>query len=97
MKISSEDIKKIAKLASLPISEEEDEKYSEQLSKVIDYFDHLASVNTDRVEPIYDVSSAKNVSREDEIKESLSQGDALGNAPNTKNGFFITKGVFEES
>lgn len=96
MKLSREQVKKVAKLANLPISEQEEEVYSEQLSKILDYIDQLNSIDTDSVEPTFNVTGNSNVWREDEVTESLSQDDALVNAPKVKDGYFVTKGVFEE-
>lgn len=90
------DVKKVAKLANLPLSEAEEEKYSDQLSKILDYIDQLDSVDTSGVEPTYNVSGLENVMAKDEIKESLSQDDATKNGAQVKDGFFVTKGVFEE-
>lgn len=96
MKLSRDQVKKVAKLANLPITSEEEEKYCEQLSKILDYIDQLNSVDTDSVEPTFNVTGNSNVWRGDEVSESLSQDDALMNAPKTKDGYFVTKGVFEE-
>jgi aspartyl-tRNA(Asn)/glutamyl-tRNA(Gln) amidotransferase subunit C len=95
MRLSSEQVKKVAKLAKLPLSQEKEELYSEQLSKILDYIDHLNTVETKDVEPTYNVSGKKNVMAEDEVEPSLSQDEALKNSPNHKNGFFVTKGVFD--
>ena len=78
------DVKKVAKLANLPLSSEEEEKYSEQLSKILDYIEQLNQVNTSDVEPTFNVSGQENVMAEDKTGECL----------NWKEGPFITKGVF---
>ena len=96
MKLSSEQVKKVAKLANLPLNSDEEEKYAEQLSNILGYIEQLNSVDTSNIEPIFNITSNKNVMRVDEKKESLSQDEALSNAVNRKNGLFVTKGVFEE-
>ncbi len=95
MKLSSEQIKHVAKLANLPVSPKEEELYSEQLSKILDYIDQLNAVNTDGVEPTFNVTGLSNVLREDAPQESLKQEESLQNASQQKNGYFVTKGVFE--
>ena len=95
MKLSKGQVKKVASLANLPISEEDEEKYSEQLSKVLDYIDQLNTAETKGVEPLFNVSGLNNVMAEDDVLESLSQDEALKNSPNHKDGFFVTKGVFD--
>lgn len=96
MKLSRGEVKHVAKLANLPLTDQEEELYSEQLSKIIDYIDQLNSVDTSNVEPTYNVSGQNSVMRKDSIGESLSQDEALRNASNHKNGFFVTKGVFKD-
>jgi aspartyl-tRNA(Asn)/glutamyl-tRNA(Gln) amidotransferase subunit C len=95
MKLTTDQVKYVAKLANLPISEKEEKLYAEQLSKILDYVDQLNSVDTSKVEPTFNVTGKSSVWREDEVGESLTQTEALKNAPKAKNGFFVAKGVFE--
>lgn len=89
------DVSRVAKLANLPITSEEEEKYSEQLSKILEYVEQLNRVDTSGVEPTFNVTGKTNIMREDETTVSLSQEGALSNAPKKQDGFFETKGVFE--
>ncbi len=95
MKLTKDQVKHVAKLANLLLTEEEEEKYSEQLSKILEYIDQLDSVDTSGVEPTFNVSGQENVMRKDETIPSLSQDDVLSNAPKKQNEFFVTKGVFD--
>lgn len=103
MRLSRDQVKHVAKLANLPLSSDEEDKYSDQLSKILDYIDQLNKVSTLRlrsgqasdVEPTYNISGLSNVMRKDEVTDSLSQDEAISNGSQTKNGFFVTKGVFE--
>ncbi len=95
MKLTTEQVKYVAKLANLPINNEEVELYSEQLSAILDYIDQLNSVNTSGIDPTFNVTGKSSIWREDEVSDSLSLDEALLNAPNKKNGYFVTKGVFE--
>lgn len=90
------DVKDVAKLANLPLTSEEEEKYSKQLSKILDYIEQLNKVDTSDVEPIYNVSGLSNVMGKDKVGRCLPQEKAISNASQKKNGFFVTKGVFEE-
>lgn len=90
------DVKKVAQLANLPLTPEEEEKYTEQLSKILDYVEQLNSVDTSEVEPTFNVTGQSNAMSEDETVPGLSQEEALSNAPKKKDGMFETKGVFEE-
>ena len=96
MKLSKDRVKHVAKLANLPLTEDEQEKYSEQLFKILEYVEQLNEVNTSDVEPTFNVSGQSNVMREDETTVSLSQDEALQNVPRKEKGFFVTKGVFEK-
>ena len=96
MKLSTDQVKEVAKLANLPLTFEEEGLYSEQLSKILDYIDQLNSVDTAGVEPTFNITGLSNVLRDDEVGESLSQEEALKNTSQKKEGFFVTKGVFEE-
>lgn len=90
------DVKHVAKLANLPLSGEEEEKYSEQLSNILDYIEKLNQVDTSSIEPTFNVSGQSNILRGDLTVASLSQQEALSNASKVKDKMFETKGVFEE-
>mgnify|MGYP001588080965 CR=1 FL=1 len=96
MKLTKDQVKKAAKLASLPLSSQEEEKYSQQLSQILEYMEQLNSVDTANVEPTYNITNLSDVISKEVVSESLSQEQALSNSANTKNGYFATKGVFEE-
>lgn len=96
MKLTPEQVKHVAKLANLPVTPDEEEMYSGQLSKILDYIDHLNTVDTSGVEPTFNTTGLSNVMRKDEVLPGLSQSEAILNARGTKAGFFVTKGVFEE-
>jgi aspartyl-tRNA(Asn)/glutamyl-tRNA(Gln) amidotransferase subunit C len=93
---SSFDLDKLAKLASLPISTDEKQVFSAQLSDIIKYIEQLNSVDTSNIEPTFNTTGKENITQEDSPKPSLSQEEALSNTPNSKNGLFVTKGVFTE-
>jgi aspartyl-tRNA(Asn)/glutamyl-tRNA(Gln) amidotransferase subunit C len=89
------DVKRVAKLANLSLSADEEDKYSEQLSKILEYIDKLNEVDTENVEPTYNVTGLLNVMRPDEVGDCvISEEEATKNAAHSKDGFFVTKGVF---
>ena len=96
MKLTADQVKKVAKLANLPLSFEEEEKYSEQLSAILEYVDQLNQVDILGVEPTFNVTGLNNVMSDDETIPSLSSEEALSNAPKKKDDMFETKGVFDE-
>lgn len=89
-------VKHVAKLANLPLTPDEEEKYSQQLSRVLDYIEQLNKVDTTNVEPTYNVTGLSTVMRPDKEGKCLTQEDAISNAVNKKDGLIVTRGVFEE-
>ncbi len=94
MSLTKDQVKHVAKLANLPITSEEEDKYAGQLSDILAYIDQLNSVDTSNVEPTFNVSGQSNVMSEDKAGVCLAQDEALANAPQKKEDFFVTKGVF---
>lgn len=88
------DVKKVAKLANLPLSADEEEKYSQQLAKILDYIDQLNKIDTSKVEPTFNVSEQKNIMGKDEIRECQPQNDTILNASQKNKGFFSVKKIF---
>ena len=95
MKLTLDQVKKVAKLANLQLTGEEEELYSEQISKILGYMDKLNEVDTEGVEPVFNIIKYATLA-DDAPSPSLSQEEALQNAHAERNGMFITKGVFEE-
>jgi len=93
--ISIDEISHVANLAKLNLPDRLLLKFSDQLSSVIDYMSKIQKLNTEKVPETTQVTRLENIFREDEIKPSLSQKEALSNAKNTYNGFFKVKAVFE--
>mgnify|MGYP001562548311 FL=1 len=96
MALTRDQVKHVAKLANLPLTEKEEENYAQQLSQILDYVDQLEKADTEGVEPTFNVAPHSNVFQEDETLLSLSQDGALSNASSKKDGYFVTKGVFDE-
>ncbi len=90
------DIEYVAKLANLPLSSKERKTFEKQLPEILKYVSKLNKVNTDEVESISHITGLVNVTRSDEPTPSLTQQEALANAPKTHNGFFEVEAIFEE-
>ena len=88
-------INNLAKLANIPISDEDAKEYPAQLSESLDYVDNLSDIDTADVPDSFYTTNAHNVMQEDEVDESvmLSQEDALKNATATKRGYFVVKRI----
>lgn len=94
--LTKDQVKHVAKLANLPLTSEEEEKYSQQLSNILEYIDQLNEVDISNIEPTFNVSDNANILAKDEVGISFTQEEALSNASKKKDGFFITKGVFSD-
>lgn len=97
-KITIEEVKYVAKLANLELTSEEEAKFADQLGEVIDYnMGLLSEVNTDNVDPLFQVNDDTNRHRDDETQPSLTQEQVLKNASSTHNGFFKVKAILEDN
>jgi len=96
MKLTEEEVKHVARLANLCLTEDKIEKFSSQLNDILNFVKKLDEANTGNVFPLSNVTGRKNIFREDEIKPSLSQEQALSNAPRKNKGYFKVKAIFEE-
>ncbi len=92
-KLTDEQVKHVAKLANLPITDAEVKKYGEQLSVILEYIEQLEKVDTTGVTPTFNVSGQVNVYQADEPVAGISQKDALQNVTDKKNGMFVVKRV----
>ena len=93
--ISFEKTQRIAKMASLELSEADVKQFQEELSETINYIDMLSEVNTEKVTPTSQVTSLTDVFRDDKTVPSLSQEQALSNAKETIDGYFVTERVIK--
>jgi aspartyl-tRNA(Asn)/glutamyl-tRNA(Gln) amidotransferase subunit C len=77
-------VRGIAHLARLDLTMEEIALFQDQFGEILDYFDILNEVDTEKVLPAYETSNAQMVSRADEIEPSLALEDIIKNAPESK-------------
>lgn len=89
------DISHIAKLANLPLSDEEQTKLEKQLEDTLSYIENLQEVNTKNIYPTAHVTGLENVTREDTTADSLEQKQALANAKSTHDGFFQVNAILD--
>lgn len=86
--IGKEDVKHVAKLARLELTEEEIEKYSKQLDEIIKHVEQMNEVDTTDVEPMPHPIPVYNVMREDVVKYEHTKEEMMANAPFEEDGFF---------
>jgi aspartyl-tRNA(Asn)/glutamyl-tRNA(Gln) amidotransferase subunit C len=95
MKISKQEVEHVAKLARLELAEGEKDKLIDQLSNILTYVETLNGLDTKGVEPTSHVLDIKNVMRDDVAAASLSQEQALANAPEKAAGHFKVPKIIE--
>ena len=84
MKVSAEEVKKIALLSRLEIKEDRVEAVQQQLSDILSYMELIEQADISEVEPTAHAVSMSNVMRDDAPQESLPNEDALQNADISK-------------
>lgn len=96
MKVSLEVVSHIALLARLDFSAEELEALRQQMEELLSHFARIAELKTEEIPPTSGVLALTNVIREDIVGPSLSQEEALSNAPAREKGFFRAPAILEE-
>ena len=92
-KLTEAEVRHVAKLARLKVSDDEVRMFTGQLGAVLDYVAQLQEVDTEGVEPLAHALAVHNVLREDEVRPSLSNDEALANAPQRDGEFFAVPKV----
>lgn len=95
-KIDNETTKSVADLIKIHIDENQIPLYSENLNTAIDAVTTFSDLDTKDVPITSQTVGTENIMRDDIVKEGLSQEEALSNAHQTKNGYFLVKKVFND-
>jgi aspartyl-tRNA(Asn)/glutamyl-tRNA(Gln) amidotransferase subunit C len=89
------DIRYVARLARLHLTPDEEKKIGAQLGGILGHIKKLKELDVSKVEPTAHAVPLANITRADEIRESLPQDEALCNAPAKANGLFIVPKIVE--
>lgn len=95
MALTSEEVLHIARLARIALTADDVQRFTAQLSGILDHFAALSAVDTENVEPTAHPLLLSNVMRADLVAPSLSQADALANAPLAEDGYMRVRAVLE--
>lgn len=95
MAVSANDIRWVAHLARLEFAESDIDHFTEQFNNILKYVDQLKTVDTIGVEPLSHALPFSNVFREDIVAPSLTQDEALSNAPARHAEYFSVPAVLE--
>jgi len=95
MAISEADVRKIAKLANLALSDDEVQRMTGDLSDIVSYVEQLREVDTTGVEPIAQVTGLVNVARSDQPQAMFTIKEVLANAPKADDVAFLVPKTVE--
>ncbi|MFH1289449.1 MAG: Asp-tRNA(Asn)/Glu-tRNA(Gln) amidotransferase subunit GatC, partial [Patescibacteria group bacterium] len=92
-KLSEKEIKHLAKLSFLGISEKEAVKLEKDIASILEFVGQLESVNANEVKPTAQTTGLENILRDDLVIESISQENALSQTKSKHDGYFKTKAI----
>ena len=95
MKIDTKVVDELAHLARLSYENEAKQEIVTELNKIIAFVEKLGEINTDGIEPLIYMVDETNVARVDTMKQDVTQGDGLKNAPKKDSDYFRVPKVIE--
>lgn len=95
MRISIEEVEKMASLSMLHLSDNDKKMLQSSLESILSHAQRLNELDTENVQPTTYILKQQNVYREDETTQRLSREDLLRNAPEQEDGYFIVPQVVE--
>ena len=96
-KIDEPQVRKVAKLARLELNEAEIAEFTGQLSAILEYVEKMNELDTDDVEPLAHCLPVHNVLREDIPRPSLTNDQALANAPDSEDEYFKVPKILDDN
>ena len=96
-KIDIEQVKQVARLSRLDLTEAEISQFTSQLGAILEYVKKLDQLDTSKVEPLAHCLPINNCLRKDEVKPSLGTDKTIANAPESDGQFFMVPKILEES
>ncbi len=95
LSLTPEEVKHIARLARVGLSDDEGSRLQSQLSQILDYFQRLQEVDTENVPPTAHTLVMHNVMRDDEPHPSIDKEEVLANAPQREGDHFRVRAILE--
>ncbi len=96
MSIDHKTVDEIAHLARLEFENEAKDEIVKDMNRMLSFINKLNELNTDHIEPLIYMTDEKNVMREDEVIQTISQQEALKNAPKKDSDYFKVSKVIEQ-
>lgn len=94
-RLTGEEVRRVAHLARLKLTDEEVDRFKQQLGDILTYVEQLNAVATEDVEPMAHAVELSDVLRADESRDSLPREAALGNAPRADGRYFLVPQILE--
>ena len=95
MKITFDEVRRVALLARLRLTPEEEARLTEQLDHILAYMEKLDELDTSKVPPLNHAVEAANALREDKVTNHADAGAVLANAPERDSSFFKVPKIIE--
>lgn len=95
MTLDKQQVKKIASLARLNLTDEQADERTDDLNNILSLVEKLQQVDTDGIEPMTSVAGHAPHLREDVVSDGGYRDDVLENAPESAQGFFVVQKVVE--
>ncbi len=89
MKLSREEVARVAKLARLDLPDDKVKLFAGQLHDILTYMDKLNEIDTSEVDPMYSPVEHSTVLRKDEVRKEHSRDEVLSNAPDSDGQYFV--------
>jgi aspartyl-tRNA(Asn)/glutamyl-tRNA(Gln) amidotransferase subunit C len=94
--IDREQVRKVAHLARLKVTPEEEEKFTTELGSILEYFEQLKELDTENVQPTTRAIDVSNISRPDQLKPYENRDSLLGSAPESDGDYFKVPKILKE-
>lgn len=95
MRLTTDEVKHIAALAKISMTDDDVDQIRSEMSSILDHFDVLQNIDTDGVEPMDNPMELKSVTREDKVRVSMDPEAVLANAPRSEKPFIKTRAVLD--
>ncbi|MDA0815760.1 MAG: Asp-tRNA(Asn)/Glu-tRNA(Gln) amidotransferase subunit GatC [Chloroflexi bacterium] len=95
MALTTDEVRHIARLARLALTDDEVERYREQLSGILAHCEALSEIDTSDVPPTAQSLAQTNITRPDDLRPSLSVDAVLANAPREEDGYLRVRAVLD--
>jgi len=94
--IDREQVRKVAHLARLDLQEQEEEKFTQELNSILEYFEQLKELDTETVEPTTRAIDVSNITRPDQLEPYANRDALLKEAPEPDGDFFRVPKILSE-